>query len=407
MTDAPGSHEHPSTTAVRSSALELLGSGNSLESVAHVFGVPVETLREWAANPPHPAASPPPPRAVTRAQAPPPAAAPTVQRTTFPKTATYRMGVMGRFAAFALVPLLLAGPVFSWPLVFDGTNNPGGVFVLVLAAAGLTALAACAIRYALNARFVLSPYSITGYRLGDGVTLALSRIEAVTATRLARSTSYTIVLHGMAGARSLTIYPEDRHLRDGDLYEWLTSIPTRGSGAIRQPTPASKTPVLLQVVMVLLGLVSLSNLYFLARGPIDDARALAAGYPPLERLSLTEGTLSHVSRCHPGGRSYSAYLPVTIATSTGPVAESLPCNVEAALRAPPGPHQLAVWRDKRPFSDGGVREVDVDGHAVQSYADYIARHQRFAPFSLAGALMLMATLVLFACGFIASSREHD
>ena len=48
MTDTPGPHEHPSTQAVRDSALALLASGNSLESVAHVLGVPVDRLQSWA-----------------------------------------------------------------------------------------------------------------------------------------------------------------------------------------------------------------------------------------------------------------------------------------------------------------------------------------------------------------------
>jgi hypothetical protein len=62
-------------------------------------------------------------------------------------------------------------------------------------------------------------------------------------------------------------------------------------------------------------------------------------------------------------------------------------------------------RDRRSFSDGGTREVDIDGRAVQNYANNIAHRQRLAPSRLLGELMLCAALLLFGAGGLAWSRE--
>jgi len=374
---------------VRASALALLASGNSLESVAHVLGVPVETLQSWAARPTQalPADAAAPERVPSWA--------------VFPRTATYAMGTMGRFAGFALVPLVMFGPVFALPFVFDGTTGGGAAFVLFIATLACLAAAACAVRYVTNARFELQPHAITAYRLGGGVSLPLARIEALTATRQPRSTFYRIELHAKGGGPSLKIYPEYQHLRDADLLAWLASIPRRGGAPISVPESSGASATMSVVV----GLVVLAGVCALASGPIDAARSIVSGYPPLERLSLAAGTLTRVDYCHPGGKGYSAYLPITLATAGGTVHESVGCDLGPALRARDGDHRVSVWRDRRTFADGHVREVDMDGRVLQSYADYIARSRRIAPFNLLAQLMLMSVLVLFGLGFILSSRE--
>jgi len=397
MTDAYGSHEPPSEEAVRSSALSLLASGNSIESVAHVLGVPVDTLQSWAAHPAQPLPPPLPAQA-------PAVTAPAPSWNNFPRTATFAMGAMGRYAAFSLVPLLLAGPVFAWPFVFDGSNGTSGTFIFFVATLACVAAAACAVRYVTHARFVLQPHAITVYLLGDGVSLPLARIEALTATRQFRSRSYTVALHPKAGAPSLTIYPEDRHLLDDDLFAWLTAIPRRGGDVFRRPDPDASSSGLGPVFTVVACALALASVCFLASGPIDTARALLTGYPPLEQLNLVEGSVTRIGRCTRAGRS-ATYLPVTLLTDAGPQDESLDCSLATALRAGPRPHHLAVWRDTRRFADGRVREVVMDGQVLQSYADYIARSRRVSPSFLLGQLMLLSTILLFGYAIFASSRE--
>ena len=384
----------PSAAAVRSSALALLSSGNSLESVAQVFGIPVETLQSWTAHP----TQVPPPQGDT-APEPGPAAA----WITFPGTATYSPGTMACYVGSALAPLLLAGPVLAWPFVFDGSRGGLGALILLVATLACLATAACAIRYVTHSRFELTPRAITAYRLGAGVSLPLARVEALTATRQPRSMSYTVVLHAKDGARSLKIYPEDRHLRDDDLFAWLTSIPQRGGDAIRRKAVVDSSTGS-RAMPILMGGFTLVLVGFLASAPIAAARNLASGDAPLDRLSLVDGTLTSLGRCHPGGRRYSASLPITLVAGGVTVNESVGCDLASALRAPDGDHHVSVWRDKRPFADGQVREVDMDGRVLQSYASYIARDRRFAPFILLGELMMLSTIVLVGLGFVVSDR---
>ena len=382
----------PSAAGVRASALALLASGNSPDSVAHVLGVPVETLQSWAAQATQPLPAPP-------AAAPGRAAA----WTTFPKTATYAMGQMGRHAGFAFVPLLLVGPVFACPFVFDGSSTGSGIFMLLVATLACLAAAASMVRYVTHARFELQPSAITAYKLGDGVSLPLARIEALTATRQPRSTSYTVVLHATGGAPSLKIHPEERHLRDDDLFAWLTSIPRRGGRSIgRKDVDDSSIGSLGMRIVV--GVITLAGLGLLAIGPIDAARSIVEGYPPLARLSLTEGTLTGMDGCRAGGRGHANDLPITLAGDGGTVYESVDCKLAPALRARDGDHHVSIWRDKRRFADGTVREVDLDGRVLQSYAEFVARNRRFAPFNLLGQLMLLSTFVLLGVGFVVSNR---
>jgi hypothetical protein len=325
----------------------------------------------------------------------------------YPKTAVYGLGPIGRCAAPALACILLFGPVLFWPLVFGEDVPVAAEVVYAFIATALVVLAACALRYGRNARFVLTPRTITAYGLGAGVELPFAQIASLTATRLGGSGWTKVVLNAVPGARSITIKVENRHLRDDDLFTWLTSIPQHGGDAIQRPKPPGKSPLSLRALLALQGVLAVIVVVAILRYPINDARAIVCGYPPLRSLSLTEGSASWVGPCHPGGKSYSAYLPMTLDTAFGRVRESVDCDLSSALRASPTPHHVAIWRDRRSFSDGEVREVDVDGRAVRAYSDYIARDRRMAPFSLASQLLLLASIVLLVWGFVVSMRSDD
>ena len=321
----------------------------------------------------------------------------------FPGSGVYPMGKMARFTGFALVSLLLAGPVYAWPLVFDGRSTPSAAAVYLGVTLALLCAAAALVRYVTHARFALQPHSIDVRRLGGGVSLPLARIEAMTVTRRPRSSSYTVRLHGTGSDRSLTIHPDVRHLRDERLFAWLVAIPRRGGIAIARPVPASTA--LAFGTSVAAGIFTLALMALMASGPIDLARHLLTGYPPLESLSEVEGTLASVGRCHPGGKNFPAWVPITVATAGGPAAESVDCDIGSALRAGGDGRPVSIRRDKRMFADGQVREVDLDGRVLKSYAEYVARSRRVAPFELLGALMLMSALGSMSLRFVLSSRE--
>ena len=256
----------------------------------------------------------------------------------FPKTATYRPSPAARRVLLGLVPLLLSCATFFWPLVFDGSRIGAGSVAFLLAVVVLIVLGACVVRYVLNLRFELEPRSITVHGLRDEASLPLSQVAALTARRQRRSRTWLIALHPTHGAASRTIRIEDRDLDDADLFAWLASIPRRGGDPVLRSKPIARMSRGSRIVVGLIAFVLLPAVWLLVSGPVDTARALVAGYPPLDQLSRVEGMLTSVGGCRAAGRGHAATVPVTIATATGPVAESLDCDFASTLRAAPQPH---------------------------------------------------------------------
>jgi hypothetical protein len=316
----------------------------------------------------------------------------------FPKTASYRMGVMGRCAGVALAAILSSIPVFAWPFLVGGPGDPDW-FAMVVAAAACLVCAALVLRWAANARFEMGPRAITVYGLGGGRTVQYAAITGLTASRQAKSSNYSVRLETL-GDGSLRFYPEDGHLCDDDLFAWMSSIPRQDGAEIRQPQDTT-TPWLDRGILVLLLVLCGFMFPSFVRQPIDLARAVIQGYPPLSSLSRDEGTVVLTGSCQRPRRS-ARYLPVTVQTVTGEVHESVDCDDAIALHQGAAPHHLIIYRDRRPFADGQRRQVEVDGRVVESYADHIARGKRFDRFALAGQLLLMLALCAFAFGGLAS-----
>ncbi len=311
----------------------------------------------------------------------------------FPKKATYRRSAAIRRGLIGLVPLLLIVPALFWPFVFDGAPVGRGALVFVIMTLTLLAFGAMIVRYALNARFEFDARSITVTGLGRARTLPLSQVQALTAKRQPRGGSLLVSLHAADGRRP-KFHVEPRHLRDDDLFAWLLAVPRRGGDPIVRPAAAKKPTPGTRIASLLVAILVLPALWIIFAGPADELRALAFGYPPLERLSSVQGTVLSVGHCRSGGRGTPPYVPIEIATESGPVGTSLPCDLERLLGAAPGPHQVAVWRDKRLFAGDQVREIRIDGRAVQRYEDYLARSRRALPFFLVAHLLVIATLVL-------------
>ena len=223
----------------------------------------------------------------------------------FPKTATYLPSAAAVRLRLAILPLLLAGPAFFWPIAFDGTPLGIGDLAFLLATLALLALGAGMVRFALNARFAFDPHAISIRGLGKDVVLPLAQIASLTARRRGRSTGPTLVrLHSTNGTTSATITVEEPHLRDDDLLAWLASVPRRGGDPVVRVKPE---PPMSRVLIVLLALMLLPAVWVLVGPVVDTARALLVGYPPLEQLSLVEGSVTHVGRCLPGGRGKTDY----------------------------------------------------------------------------------------------------
>jgi hypothetical protein len=395
MTDTHGPHEQPSAEAVRASALALLASGNSLESVAHVFGVPVDTLQSWASQP-----------ASTLPAAEPSAAEPVRQWLSFPTPTSYALGPMGKCATIALGLLLSSCPVLAWPFVFEDGTRTSTYFIFFLLAAACVGLATAGILYARRARFEMRPHAIAKYGLSAATILPYSQIVGLTTTRNGKSASYAIVLQTSPGTPAMTINPEDAHLRDRNLSTWLNSIPLQSGDPIRRRDDDTGSSGASRVLSWLVNVLMVSMLLLFIRMPIATARAVLAGYPPLQQLSMTEGTLTRVDNCYRPRRG-SSYVVVGIRTSAGERSQSLDCSIDSRVLARPGPHHIVIYRDERHFSDSAVRQVELDGQVLQDYAAFLARSRHFDPAMLTWQLMMLGMLGLLGYGFFESRRDDD
>lgn len=323
---------------------------------------------------------------------------------TFPRTSTYRLGAMSRHGLYACALALLAVGAVAWPLMVAdasrATASSLAGFAVVLAAFG--GAAALLVRYASNRRYVLTPQGVTPHALREGILLPFSRLAAATLTRVPRGSLYKVRLLGDDG-RVVTLQVEDFHLRDDALFHWLAAVPKRGGVDLQAPLP--RRPVFERVFATLAGVPILALMAFLASLDIGIARDLVQGYPPLDRLSVVRGTVTSVSACERVGRNRTQ---IVVSVDDGGVAgsEALDCRYEPALRDPATPHQLAVWRDRRPFGDGEIRQVEVDGHLLASYADELRRRRAFDPTKLVSQTLILAAMALVGIGLAASTRER-
>lgn len=326
---------------------------------------------------------------------------------TFPRTATYRMGAQGRCAGLGGAAFLLAVAAFVSPFAFEAPPRLSageiGRFVLIVVVFGAAASALAA--YALNKRFVLRPDSVASHGLGAPVTLPFSRLEAATIRRARRGgTWYTVTLHATHGSAGPTLSVEEFHLRDDALFAWLRALPKRGGDVLDAPAPA-RTTAFQAATYVVMFIPALAGLAFLASQDIGTARDMVQGYPPLASLSVVRGAVVQAGPCARVGRNH---WQVDVVVDDGVAArqEALDCRFEEPLRALPGPHTLAIWRDRRPFSDGGIRQVEIDGRVLESYEAELFSRRLFDPARLAGMTLLLVALVLVFGGFVASFRER-
>lgn len=330
---------------------------------------------------------------------------------TFPRRSTYRLGGMGRFASMGGAALLLAISAFLAPLAFgvppELSVSAIAWFVVILVAFG--GATAALLTYGLNKRFVLTPDSVTAHGLGAAVALPLARLEAATIKRERGRNQgptgwYTVRLHAEGGARGPTLSVEEFHLRDDALFAWLSAIPRRGGDDLSWPLPRH-TSIFEGIALVGMGMPFLAAFAFVASLTFATGRDLLLGYPPLANLSVVQGPLVQVSDCLPLGHGRSQITAI-VRDISGDRAEALDCDFGPPLRDLPGPHRLAVWRDRRVFSDGDARQVEVDGQVLRSYARGIFLRSTYDPAKFAGQVLLLAAMALFAAGCLASARDR-
>ena len=323
--------------------------------------------------------------------------------TRFPKSASYGLDLMARVASVVLALVLLSAPAFGWPFVDDHPEDGfiQGTFAAVMAACVL--ISACTVRFAFNYRLEMGPHALVRHRLFASRPFAYAAISGLTAAHDIRRTSWRIEFQFEDGT-DMVVFLDDVHLRDEDLLAWLASIPRRGGDAIVPVPGRQRSSNAARVTSgIFLALLMLACTAF-TLVPVNQARHLAEGYPPLSQLDLTEGAVAQVQPCHRYGKG-GVYLPIIVQTEAGKRRIDLRCELEPILRHGTWPHHLSVYRGRRLFDDA-TRQVQIDGLVVQSYSDFTAVDRHRARWILAGESMLVAATWVLALGFAASRRRH-
>ena len=132
--------------------------------------------------------------------------------------------------------------------------------------------------------------------------------------------------------------------------------------------------------------------------------APATACPPRTQLALTQGAVVRVEPCHTIGKG-GIYLPIVVQTGQGEHRMTLRCELEPTLRHGAWPHHLAVYRGRGLFDDA-MRQVEIDGHVVQSYDDFTSADRHRAPFTFVGESMLVASAWVLVLGLAVCRRSR-
>ena len=321
----------------------------------------------------------------------------------FPKSASYGLDTRARTASLALTLALLSVPVFGWPLV-DVHPQDGflqGLFTAVVAACLL--IPACLVRLAFNYRVEMGPLALVRHRLFASKPLRYSAISALTAVHDVRRASWRVEFQARDGS-DMVVLLDDEHLRDDDLLAWLTSIPRRGGDAIVRPSGRRDGTIAVRVVSGIMLVLSTLTCAAFTMLPVAQARHLAEGYPPLTQLALTQGAVVRVEPCHTIGKG-GIYLPIVVQTGQGEHRRTRRCEREPRLGHGAGAHHVAVDRG-RGLVDGAMRQVEIDGHVVQSYDDFTSADRHRAPFTFVGESMLVASAWVLVLGLAVCRRSR-
>lgn len=215
--------EHPSPGAIRDGALELIAAGNTLESVAGVFGVSIDTLRGWAAQP-----------TATRSSHEQSTTETARSWLRFPGAVVYPTGSNWAIIAVALIATVIVISAAGWPLVFRPQARPVLIAASVLVALAFIAAAVQSIRAAKVTCFEMRPDAIAQYNLSGCTVLPYADIIGLTAV-MGKGFYYIRFL--TRTGMPMTIHPRFSQLEEDErLWTWLQAVPKPDGSSIRRPS---------------------------------------------------------------------------------------------------------------------------------------------------------------------------
>lgn len=215
----------PASGIIRDHAVALIAAGNSVASVAGVFGMPVDRLRSLLEQP---------------ADMPPVEATPAMPMQPwhrFPGTVVYRCPNYAAF--FLLVPVMVVAISLVRQVLALSPHHPFVVGACVLVAVACVVGIFYAWQAARVARFEMGRDAVARYTLA-GCTV-VPYVDIVAMIKAPAGEGFLVQLltrHGL----TLTIVPRRVHMQDARLAAWVDSIPDSG----REPIPSTSDKVSLR-----------------------------------------------------------------------------------------------------------------------------------------------------------------
>ena len=391
---------------LRPGALAMLADGNSIEAVAHLMAVPVDTVRAWQDGREAAAAPDAAPPAPARHASP---------RVRFDDELEHAMPKSSRLVVLVLCGLIaVVGGGFAISLLRDG-HVVNALQVLMVVGLGIWSLGRM-----VPPSLVLGTDSVTVPKLFGGHAMAYSDIA-----------SYTIVPRKMwldlrsgvpgrllalrsrrPGAAPLEAFIADGNPVDRRIFERLDeaveanrhapalpAAPGRGVTA----TGAAAIGWMPYAAIAVLGAVQLWPIFSVS------LRQLAHATPPASALLHVEGQVAGASRCwQRSKRNNSGWVStVTLARPGGHEDVNVPCLGDPMQMTRGGPHHLAVDLDPEAWPVPFVYQVSLDGRTLQSYEEGRSR-QRVAdvPAMVGVAMPLLVVGVIVGAPLMAARRRQ-
>ena len=381
---------------LRRGALGMLADGNSIESVAHMLGVPVDVVMGWRAHP----------QAVTPASAfadtapppdePAPAPAPArdaTARVRFNDELVYASSIA--FRAVGLVSgivLAVVGTGLAASILRGKSHGIDDIAVALMILVVMGLVARMMLGWARRI-LVLGTDSVIVPSLFGRTAMAYSDVAGYTlephTLRLDAQSSYKgrqlSIRSRRPGVEPLTVFLFDDYPVDHGIFERLDEVTRANRGAPALPPlvgVASRTnsakggsSLLIFAVIALLGSLQLWPIFS------EGLHTLWHGTPALAALHHVEGQVTGASVCWTRSKSNGGekVMTVGVAQASGPHDVIVPCLVEQGSLIRQGPHRLAVDLDEDARPVPQVYQMSLDGRMVLAYDDVRARQRRIGP----------------------------
>lgn len=391
-------NENDSPDKTRRSALALLADGNSVDSVAHVFGVSVDTLIRWQkgglvdAGTASPPASPHPAPVQHR-----------VQLSFESEVAqalplALRLVMVGLGAMLVMMALVLRR---SMSLGTDTGAFSGFAQLMALMPAGIGVWMILKVR----TRLVLGRHDIVSRRVLGADRMAYADVASVeviqdveTGSKGQKFPGRRVTIRSTTpGIAPLSVFMYDRYRVDPAFAQRLERLPglsPTSSAVLAMAVPLPKRPMPKVVAGGLMLLVVIATVKYM-RFPVDTIATLRHGQPALSQLERVDGDLLRLSACTQSSSKSPWYRDASIRTDTGVVMRTIGCHTLGHPFADGERHRVTIYDDAHDLARDDVYQVELDGQTLLRYDTVAAQRSSSAQFLLMAELFMLLAPAAF------------